>query len=60
MKKSDIKTTYLVIEPATDTPGTLSLSVYVLSDYGGGYIVFAGDGTIKRVTLAVIAVTPAV
>ena len=53
MKPSDVKTTYLVIEPATDptTPGALSLSVYVSSDYGGGYIVFAGDGTIKQVNL---------
>ncbi len=53
MKQSDVKTTYLIIEPATDptTPGALSLSVYVSSDFGGGYIVFAGDGTIKRVNL---------
>ncbi len=52
MKQSDVKTTYLVIEPATDptTPGALSLSVYVSSDYGGGYIVFAGDGSIKRIS----------
>lgn len=52
MKSSDVKTTYLVIEPATDptTPGALSLSVYVSSDYGGGYIVFGGDGTIKRIS----------
>ncbi len=52
MKQSDVKTAYLVIEPATDPtpPGALSLSVYVSSDYGGGYIVFGGDGTIKRVT----------
>jgi hypothetical protein len=37
----------LVIEPTTDptTPGAASLSVYVSSDYGGGFIV----GTIKRV-----------
>ncbi|MEE6178346.1 DUF1707 SHOCT-like domain-containing protein [Mycobacterium sp. 050134] len=53
MKPSDVKTTYLVIEPATHptAPDTLSLSVYVSSDYGGGFIVFAGDGTIKRVNL---------
>jgi len=53
MKPADVKTTYLVIEPATDptTPGTLSLSVYDSGDYGGGFIVFAGDGTIKRVEL---------
>lgn len=53
MRRSDVKTTYLVIEPATDptTPGALSLSVYVSSDYGGGYILFAGDGRIKRINL---------
>jgi hypothetical protein len=53
VRQSDVKTTYLVIEPATDptTPGALSLSVYVSSDYGGGFIVFAGDGTVKRVSL---------
>jgi hypothetical protein len=52
MRQADIKTTYLVIEPAADptTPGALSLSVYASGDYGGGYIVFAGDGTLKRVT----------
>jgi hypothetical protein len=53
IKPSDVKTTYLIIEPATDptTPGALSLSVYVSGDYGGGNIVFAGDGAIKRVSL---------
>ena len=52
MKQSDVKTMYLIIEAATDptTPGALSLSVYVSSDYGGGYIVFTGDGTIKQVS----------
>jgi len=51
MKQSDVKTMYLIIEAATDPtmPGALSLSVYVSSDYGGGYIVFAGDGTVKQV-----------
>lgn len=53
MKPSDVKTEYLNIEPATDptTPGALSLSLYVSSDYGGGYIVFAGDGTVKQLNL---------
>jgi Domain of unknown function (DUF1707) len=53
MKPSDIKTSYLIIEPATDPtrPGTLSLSLYVSTDYGGGYIVFAGDGTVKQLNL---------
>lgn len=53
MKPADVKTTYLDVEPATDptTPDALTLSVYVSSDYGGGYIAFAGDGTIKRLNL---------
>jgi hypothetical protein len=53
MKPPDVKSTYLIIEPATNptTPGALSLSVYVSSDYGSGEIVFAGDGTIKRINL---------
>jgi hypothetical protein len=52
MKQSDVKTMYLIVEAATDptTPGALSLSLYVSSDYGGGYIVFTGDGTIKQVS----------
>jgi Domain of unknown function (DUF1707) len=53
MKPSDVKTTYLILEPATDptTPGALSLSLYVSGDYGSGYIVFAGDGTVKQLNL---------
>lgn len=49
MRGSDGKPTYLVIEPATDptTPVALSLSVHVSS----AYILFAGDGTIKRINL---------
>ena len=51
IKQPDVKSTYLIIEPAKDptTPGALSLTVYVSSDYGSGYIEFAGDGTVKRV-----------
>ena len=53
LKPSDVKTTYLIVEPATDptTPGALTLSVYVSSDYGGGYIAFTGDGTVKQMSL---------
>ncbi|CCK58055.1 DUF1707 domain-containing protein [Mycobacterium canetti] len=52
LKQSDVKSMYLIVEPATDptTPAALSLSLYVSSDYGGGYLVFAGDGTIKHVS----------
>lgn len=51
IKQADVKNTYLIVEPAKDpsTPGALSLSVYVSSDYGSGYLVFAGDGTVKQV-----------
>ena len=50
IKQSDVKNTYLIAEPTSDptTPGALSLSVYVSSDYGSGYIVFTGDGTVKQ------------
>lgn len=52
LKQSDVKSMYLIVEPVKDptTPATLSLSLYVSSDYGGGYLVFAGDGTIKHVS----------
>ncbi len=51
IKQPDVKTQYLIVEPATDptAPGALSLTLYVSSDYGGGYIEFAGDGTVKQV-----------
>ncbi|WP_407685440.1 DUF1707 SHOCT-like domain-containing protein [Mycobacterium sp. HUMS_1102779] len=51
IKPADVKSTYLIVEPgeAPTTPGALSLSVYVSSDYGGGYITLAADGTVKRV-----------
>lgn len=53
MKPSDVKNMYLIIEPGKDPlqPDALTLSVYVSSDYGGGSINFAGDGTIKRLSL---------
>ncbi|WP_116373036.1 DUF1707 domain-containing protein [Mycobacterium sp. MFM001] len=51
IKPSDVKTTYLIVEPSRDptTPEAVSLSVYVSSDYGSGYIQFAGDGAVSRV-----------
>jgi len=53
IKPSDVKNTYLIIEPAKDPlkADALTLSVYVSSDYGSGSINFAGDGTIKRLSL---------
>lgn len=51
IKQPDVKSTYLIVEPATDptTPGAVTLTIYVSSDYGSGYIEFAGDGTVKQV-----------
>jgi hypothetical protein len=53
MRPSDVKSTYLIVAPATDptTPGALSLSLYVSSDYGGGHVTFSGDGTVKQTSL---------
>lgn len=51
IKQKDVKSLYLILEPAQDptAPGSLSLSIYVSSDYGSGYIQLGGDGTVKRV-----------
>ncbi|WP_158014791.1 DUF1707 domain-containing protein [Mycobacterium basiliense] len=51
MKQSDVTSMHLSIDAAADptTPGAISLELYVSSDYGSGYLVFAGDGTIKQV-----------
>jgi hypothetical protein len=50
IKKSDVKNTYLIVEPSKDpSAGDLSISIYVSSDFGSGYIVAAGDGTVKQI-----------
>lgn len=51
IKPAEVKNTYLIVDPAKDptAAGAVSLSVYVSSDYGSGYIAFAGDGTVKRI-----------
>lgn len=53
MKPTDVKTSYLIVEPATDptTPGALTLSLYLSGDYGSGYLSFSGDGTVKQLNL---------
>lgn len=50
IKANEVKNTYLIVDPANDptAPGTLTLSVYVSSDFGSGYIQLAGDGSIKQ------------
>ena len=51
IKPPDVKSTYLIIEPSRDptAPGTLSISIYVSSDFGSGYIQLGPDGTVKQV-----------
>jgi hypothetical protein len=52
MKPSDVKSTYLIIEPSsnqTAPPGALDIDIYVSSDFGSGYIQLNADGTTKQV-----------
>jgi hypothetical protein len=51
IKPADVKSTYLIVDPTREpvTPGELTLSIYVSSDYGSGYIELAGDGTVKQI-----------
>ncbi len=51
MKPADVTSTYLVIDPASDptTPGALTVSVNLSSDYGSGSIDMDGAGNIKRI-----------
>ncbi|PND58701.1 hypothetical protein CRM90_04725 [Mycobacterium sp. ENV421] len=51
MKPGDVKSTYLIIEPSRDqtVPGTLTISVYVSSDFGSGYIQLNPDGSEKQI-----------
>jgi Domain of unknown function (DUF1707) len=52
MEPSDVKSTYLIIEPSSDQtapPGALDMDIYVSSDFGSGYIELNADGTTKQV-----------
>jgi hypothetical protein len=50
IKKSDVKSTFIVVQPSKDpSAGDLSISIYVTSDFGDGYIEAAGDGTVKQI-----------
>jgi DUF1707 SHOCT-like domain len=51
IKPSDVKSTYLIIEPSRDVtaPGMLSISIYVSNDFGSGYIQLGADGAVKQV-----------
>jgi uncharacterized protein DUF1707 len=51
MNRADITSTYLNIDPAHDltAPGAISVTVYVSSDFGSGYIELDGAGNIKQI-----------
>jgi len=51
IKPADVKNTYMIIDPARDptAPGALSISIYVSSDFGSGYIELNADGSVKRI-----------
>jgi hypothetical protein len=51
MKPADVKSTYVIVEPSRDltAPGTVSISIYVSSDFGSGYIELYPDGSVKQV-----------
>lgn len=48
---AEVRSTYLMVEPAKDptTPGAVSISIYVSSEFGSGYIETGPDGSVKRI-----------
>jgi hypothetical protein len=51
IKPADVTSTYLTVDPSRDptTPGAVSVSVYVSSDFGSGYIEMDGAANIKQI-----------
>ena len=51
IKPADVKSTYLIIEPTRDptAPEAVSISIYVSSDFGSGYIQLNPDGSAKNI-----------
>jgi hypothetical protein len=50
IKRSDVKSTYMIVEPSKDpTAGDLTITMYISSDFGSGYIQTAGDGSVKQI-----------
>jgi hypothetical protein len=45
-----VQNTYMIIDPSKDpTAGDLTVTMYVSSEFGSGYIETAGDGTVKQI-----------
>lgn len=51
IKADEVKSSYLIVDPGRDptAPGTLTISIYVSSDFGGGNITLGPDGSVKRI-----------
>ena len=51
IKPPDVTSSYINLDPASDptAPDPLTVTVYVSSDFGSGYIEMAGDGTVKQI-----------
>jgi len=51
IKPEEVRSTYLIVEPAKDptTPGAVTISTYVSSEFGSGYIESNPDGSVKRI-----------
>ena len=51
IKPAEVRSTYLIFEPAKDptAPGAVSISIYVSSEFGSGYIEVNPDGSVKRI-----------
>lgn len=51
IKPADVTSSYIDLEKARDpsAPDPLTVTVYVSSDFGSGYIEMAGDGTVKQI-----------
>ncbi len=52
IKPNEVKSTYLNIQPSDDptAPGTVSISIYVSSEFGGGYIQLNPDASVKQIS----------
>ncbi|WP_328362895.1 DUF1707 domain-containing protein [Mycobacterium sp. NBC_00419] len=52
IKPAEVKNTYLIVDPSGDptAPGTVSISIYVSSDFGSGYLELNPDASVKRIS----------
>lgn len=52
IKPAEVSNTYMIIDASTDplTPGAVSISLYVSSEFGSGYIELNPDASVKRIS----------